>query len=156
MMSRKIKFSCEVIINSVPSEIFPLLCPKREYEWIEHWSCEILHSESGYAEVNCVFKTSFPDDGPDDIWIVNRYEPNKLIEFIRNNNWRVIHYTIKLEDLQNGTTKTTWEQTLISLTDEGTKLKSNLTEATFCSDKKLLGHMLNHYLETGEMLKVNI
>lgn len=45
-----------------PSKVFPLLCPVRGYEWIESWRCEMLHSNSGIAEKNCVFRTRFPED----------------------------------------------------------------------------------------------
>jgi len=50
-----------------PGKVFPLLCPLREYEWIEGWQCEMLHSDSGIAEKNCVFRTRFPGEPSDDV-----------------------------------------------------------------------------------------
>lgn len=44
-----------------PEKVLPLLCPIREYEWIEIWECEMIHSNSGYAELDCVFKTRHQD-----------------------------------------------------------------------------------------------
>ena len=46
---REIK-SYTMKIDALPATIFPLLCPVREYEWIEPWSCDMVFSESGVAE----------------------------------------------------------------------------------------------------------
>ncbi len=37
-------------IDACPEVVFPLLSPVREAEWIDGWSCEMIHSESGLAE----------------------------------------------------------------------------------------------------------
>ncbi len=54
--------------------VFPLLCPKRECDWLDGWSYEMVHSESGFAELDCVFRTNFPEMGQA-IWVVSRYDP---------------------------------------------------------------------------------
>ncbi|HEY3366337.1 MAG TPA: hypothetical protein VGK74_14880 [Symbiobacteriaceae bacterium] len=82
-----IKSSFVQRFQAPPSTVFPLLCPVREYEWIEPWQCEMLHSESGIAEKNCVFRTRGPSD---DVWVINNYEPNTRIEFVRVNALRVM------------------------------------------------------------------
>ena len=28
---------------AAPADVFPLLCPVREYEWIEPWSCDMVY-----------------------------------------------------------------------------------------------------------------
>ncbi len=28
---------------AAPADLFPLLCPVREYEWIEPWSCDMAY-----------------------------------------------------------------------------------------------------------------
>ena len=56
-----------------PSEVFPLLCPVREVDWIEDWDPLAVFSESGVAERDCIFITAAsPSDA---IWIVTRHEP---------------------------------------------------------------------------------
>ena len=47
-------------VPATPDRVFPLLCPVREYEWIPGWECDVLHSVSGVAEEDCVFRTRFP------------------------------------------------------------------------------------------------
>jgi hypothetical protein len=41
-----------------PDLVFPLLCPVREYEWLDGWECEMIYSTSGIAEDSCIFKTA--------------------------------------------------------------------------------------------------
>jgi hypothetical protein len=140
-------------LNSTPGKVFPLLCPTREYDWIETWKCELVFSDSGFAELDCVFTTIFPGDEKE-TWVVDRFEPNQLIQFIRSSENRVIRYCIQLTDNGNGTTTAKWEQMVTSLTEEGTRYVANLANNEFEKKIKGLEMMLNHYLETGEMLRL--
>lgn len=135
-----------------PDAVFPLLCPVREYEWIEGWDCGLVFSGSGKAELDGVFRTAFPQDGPEDTWVVSRYEPPRAIEFIRVNALRVIHYTIHLAGTEDGRSAWTWSQTLTGLSDEGDALVAAADAAAFAAKIVTLEHKLNHFLATGTML----
>jgi hypothetical protein len=37
-------------VKATIEEVFPLLCPKREEEWIPGWECETIWSTTGYNE----------------------------------------------------------------------------------------------------------
>ncbi len=65
-IAKKIKNRFVQHFHAPYSKVSPLLCPVREYEWIEPWQCEMLHSDSGFAEKNCVFRTDAPGEPPDD------------------------------------------------------------------------------------------
>ncbi|HET7731794.1 MAG TPA: hypothetical protein VFK48_17360, partial [Usitatibacter sp.] len=41
-----------------PGQVFPLLCPVREADWIEGWDPGIVITASGVAERDCVFTTA--------------------------------------------------------------------------------------------------
>lgn len=43
-----------------PERVFPLLCPVREADWIPGWRCKLVYSESGVAELGCIFTTEDP------------------------------------------------------------------------------------------------
>ncbi len=43
-----------------PEKVFPLLCPVREADWIPGWRYALIYSESGVAELGCVFTTHDP------------------------------------------------------------------------------------------------
>lgn len=53
-----------------PEDVFPLLCPVLEYLWIPDWSCTMVHSHSGVAELGCAF---LREQG--ETWLTTRYEP---------------------------------------------------------------------------------
>jgi hypothetical protein len=135
-----------------PEAVFPLLCPVREYEWIEPWACEMIYSDSGVAENNAVFKTNFPPQGGEEMWIVCRYEKNRAIEFLRlAPGFKVNRLDIRLT-AGAGTTTATWTNTYTGLSESGNQWILKLTDATFRAEKAAIEKMLNHYLETGTML----
>jgi hypothetical protein len=148
---KKIKNSYIQQFQASPSTVFPLLCPVRECEWIEPWQCEMLHSESGIAEKNCVFRTRFPGDSSDDVWVISHHEPNAKIEFVRVNALRTMCLSITLTENEDGTTRAVNEQFLIGLSEEGNQSLDKMAEG-FSFEIRMGEFMLNHYLKTGKML----
>lgn len=146
---------CVQKLNASPEQVFPLLCPTMEYKWIQPWKCEMIYSESGYAEDNCIFKTFFPGDVEPETWIVSQYQQNKTIQFVRFNNLTVIRYNIFLIDNKDNTTTAIWEQITTGLNEEGNKIVEDFSNEAYSEEILTLGKMLNHYLEKGEMLKIN-
>jgi len=142
-----------MLLEGNPEIVFPLLCPVREYEWIEPWKCDMIYSDSGLAEQDCVFQTDFPQDGPKDTWVLCRYEKPKLVEFIRVNGIRAIRYTITLRQIGDGKTESEWQQVITGLNDEGDKSVSSFSDGEFKRRMQMLQQMLNYYLTTGQMLK---
>ncbi len=141
-------------LNASPKEVFPLLCPTMEYKWIQPWKCDMMYSESGYAEDNCVFKTDFPGDLEPETWIVSQYQKNKTIQFMRFNNSIVIRQNIFLIDNEDNTTTAIWEQIMTGLNDDGNKFIEQFKDEVYFDEVSTLGQMLNHYLDKGEMLKI--
>ena len=39
----------ERVLAASAGEVFPLLCPAREADWIPGWDSDIVHSGTGYA-----------------------------------------------------------------------------------------------------------
>jgi hypothetical protein len=138
--------------QAAPDKVFPLLCPTREYEWIEPWKCELLHSASGYAEQDCVFRTRMPGESSDDVWVISRHEPNSRIEFVRVNGQRVMSYAIILKTNDDGTTTAHNTQVLTALNADGNQLLNTSSDASFVFEMKMGEAMLNHYLTTGKMM----
>jgi hypothetical protein len=130
-----------------------LLCPVREYEWIEHWKCNLVFAESGYAEKDCIFKTNFPDDGPEKIWMVTKYIPNEKIEFVIINQNLAIRYCITLLSDNDGSTIAEWNQVITALNEKGEKYIDEFTQEKYAEEKKKLEEILNHYLTTNTMYK---
>ncbi len=141
-------------LNASPDKIFPLLCPTMEHKWIQPWKCEMIFSQSGYAEDNCVFRTNFPEDIEPENWIVSQYEKDKTIQFIRFNNSIVIRYNITLVDNGDSTTDAAIEQIITGLNEKGNKYIVSYKDELYMEEISALEKMLNHYLNTGKMLKI--
>ncbi len=136
-----------------PQKVFRLLCPVREYDWIENWQCRMIWSASGVAEDNCIFITDFPDTGRE-VWVVSRFDPEQAIEFVRfSQEDKIIRLDIHLQDNGDGTTTARWRHTYTSLNSAGNLFIENLADAGYEKEMRLLEAMLNHYLNTGTMLK---
>ena len=141
-------------LNAPPHQIFPLLCPVREYDWIDDWSCAIISSRTGIAELNCVFTTKrdYGHSKPkDEIWIVSRYEPPRVIEFVKFcADLYVIKYDIWLNSLAENLTQAVWTQTRIPLSADGEAALEATTQEAFQTMAGDLESRLNDYLETDQ------
>ena len=74
-------------------EVFPLLCPVRENDWIAGWEsvCRVLHSDSGFAEEGCVFSTLIPGEGRA-VWLCSDYDRAACrIEYIKHIEGKALH-----------------------------------------------------------------
>jgi hypothetical protein len=151
MKGVRAKRAYKMHLAAAPTGVFPLLCPTREYDWIDTWRCRMVYSESGHAEPDCIFKTDFPADGPEDTWVVSRYEPPLLIEFVRVNALRAIRYMISLRETEGGQTEAVWRQVITGLNEEGNSFVQGLDKAAFQKRMAEIELMLNHYLDTGQM-----
>lgn len=69
-------------IKGRPDQVFPLLCPVREVEWVQGWDPRLVISESGVIERDCLFV--MPDQPSESIWVTTRWEPDRhSLEFIK-------------------------------------------------------------------------
>ncbi len=139
-------------LDGNPDDIFPLLCPVREYEWIEPWQCEMVYTDSGRAELDCIFKTNFPGDGPEDTWVVSRYEPPRCIEFVRVNAIRSIRYRIEITPQGDKSSQALWKQVITGLNPQGDDFVKGCRDEAYYEEMGILQNMLNHFLKTGEMM----
>ena len=143
-------------LDATPAEIIPLLCPVREYEWIEGWQCRLIFSQSGVNETGCVFTTEFPEKGPG-IWITTRHEPQAgAVEFA------VFYPGCLLEKLEilvspapDGGSDVRWQRAFTGLSQAGNRLISDTILPGFRAQHQRLEKALAHFLAFGEMLKLS-
>ncbi len=154
MSGYRLRKTYSMSLDFPAEQVFPLLCPVREYEWIESWQCDLIHSDTGIAELDCVFKTHFPDDGPEDTWVVSRYEPPALIEFVRINALRSLRYSLSLTRKDDGTTRLIWTQLFTGLSPEGDDLIKGLSDPAYRERMALRERQINHFLSSGKTLKI--
>lgn len=133
-------------------EIFPLLCPVREKEWLQGWDYDLTFSVSGYAEKGCIFKTN--NDFGSFQWIITKHDGVKgEIQFVKTKEDMVVIIDIDLEEKSEKLTYCNIQYTFIPLCDDilESMYKENLDE-NFNAHMKKWEDSLNYYLKHGEML----
>lgn len=81
---------CEYVqqLDAPPEDVFPLLCPVREREWVAGWEPGLVVSESGIAETGCAFTTpdgtSSSGEQREATWVVVAHEPSECrVAFVK-------------------------------------------------------------------------
>jgi hypothetical protein len=128
-------------------DIFPLLCPVREYDWIPQWRCKIVYTESGFAELGCVIQTDFDDQYGVETWVVSHYEKDSKIAFVRTGEHRTTRYEITLTSAVNST-MLFWRQEITGLSSKGNDQLTPASEDEFQTIMKHLEQLLIQYLAT--------
>jgi hypothetical protein len=140
-------------LSAPPDKVFPLLCPTREYEWIGPWSCDLLYSDSGFAEPGCIFRTDFKTDPGPEVWVISSYLKNESIVFTRTSADYLILHTITLIDGGDEGTDAVVDLVYTALTERGEEYIGSITVEAFEEEQSTLEGMLNHYLMHGSMLR---
>jgi hypothetical protein len=132
-------------IDATPEQVFPLLCPVREYEWLDGWTAEMVYSESGVAEDHCVFRTIRGREVA--TWTVSRYEPPARIEFVRvTPDVEVCSLRISLERVPQGT-RLRWVRVFTGLSDKG----DQAIDAWSTSVDQALSEKIEYFVQHGTM-----
>jgi len=140
-------------INASSSDVFTLICPVREAEWLSGWDYELIYSVSRVAEEGCVF-TSKQKGEKDTIWLITkRDEANKETEFARiTPESRVAKLNIVVDDADDGTSLVTITYVITALNESGNKFIEELTEAKFNENMAFWEKSMNHFIQTGKQL----
>lgn len=144
--SKRAVTECTYEVGALPEVVFPLLCPVREYEWIDTWKCDLVYTESGVAEDNCIFNTDFAPVGPM-TWAATRYEPPTRIEYLAVAPGRLVMRLVITLERNGAGTRMHWKRTYTGLSGEGNGLVGSFTVAM----EHDLGRKLDHFVKTGTM-----
>ncbi|MBU1713789.1 MAG: hypothetical protein KKD47_11910 [Proteobacteria bacterium] len=142
-------------LEAEPSKIFPLLCPVREADWIDGWNPPFVFSESGVAELDCVFLTEASPINA--IWYITRHEPgNGFVEMIKiTPEVTAGKLTIQLNPVEGGSEATiTYSYT--SLGPEGDAFVASFTEEYYQQFMRDWEARINHYLSHGSVLRTPV
>ncbi len=151
---KRVQHAYTASISAPPSQVFSLLCPVKEYDWLDGWSCNMVYSESGTAEDNCVFTSSFPDND-ESVWVAVKQDSDVLEKsyVTVNPRSRVMRLDVRLTGDGNNGTEGTWTVTLTGLTPEGNAATAGYTEEVHRHFMGMLIGALKHYCETGKKLE---
>ncbi|MCF8197497.1 MAG: hypothetical protein K9J42_01925 [Sulfuritalea sp.] len=135
-----------------PADVFPLLCPVREADWIEGWDPHLVVSDSGLAEPDCVFTTAA--EPHEAIWYITRHETAAgFVEMIKiTPAVTACRLTIQLRPAEDGSEAViTYSHT--SLGPEGDAFVASFTEDYFVKFMQDWEARVNHYLRHGSALR---
>lgn len=134
-------------------DVFPLLDPVREEDWLDGWNYKMIHSHSGFIEKDCVFTTPHHSNH-DTVWHVTQYEPmDYSIEFLRVTPGEyVARINIDLEKIEEKKTNVHIHYQYTGLNDEANFYIENQLKDDFCENMKWREKAINHYLKTGQKL----
>jgi hypothetical protein len=139
-------------IAAKPETIFPLLCPEREKEWIDGWTYEMIYSKSGFAELNCVWKSNLPNGG-EAYWIMTKCVSPQEVEYVRFvPGLMIVNLLMQLKAQDSETTIIERTDTFTGLCEQGNQAVDKIAQVmneTFRS----LETALNHFVTTGCLLK---
>jgi hypothetical protein len=136
-----------------PQEVFPLLCPSREADWIPGWDAELISTETGYAELGCIFRTDPSGTVGPGVWVFTRHEAPSLVELVRFTPDLLFQLRISLEEEAASKTAVRWEFVLTALTETGDGQVDEAAEG-IAERGEMLTAALEHYLRTGRMIEL--
>jgi len=140
-------------INASPDEVFPLLCPVREAEWLDGWRYTMLFSVSGLVELGAVFSTP-GDREADTVWIVTTHDAvQRVIEFTRfTPGSRVCVLRVVVTADASGRSLVDISYTYTAVAPAGNAFIASFTEEKFRAAVTFWERSMNHWLATGERL----
>jgi len=144
-------FAWTKVVHSSPKDIFPLLCPSREADWIPGWDAELLFTESGYAERDCVFSTAPDATGGPGLWVFTRHEEGKGVELVKFTADVLTCLYINLEEEGPDSTRVHCEWVLTGLTEAG-NATVEASDGELQAKRQRIADALDHYLMEGELI----
>lgn len=133
-------------IRARPGQVFPLLCPVREKEWVEGWDPVAVYSRSGLAEQDCIFVTE--DGRRESIWMITRRDlENFRLEMVKvTPGMTVGKVTITLREDGEGFTEAVITYMYTALSEEGTRFVEAYTEEYYAEFMGYWEKTLNDFL----------
>lgn len=136
-----------------PEQVFPLLCPVREADWVPGWKYRLIYSQSGVAELGCVFSTP-NDEGPESTWLCTEYDPAGLrIAYAWITPGLVAcQLRIQLEPGPSSTTHAHIAYTYTGLSPAGNQEVERFSAEWFRTKMQGWESAINHYLRSGKVI----
>jgi hypothetical protein len=125
----------------------------READWIDGWDPDVVWSESGVAESDCVFLTGVGAGADDAIWYITRHEPGDgFVEMIKiTPSVTACRLSIRLSRCASGAEATiTYAHT--SLGPAVDTFVAAFTEEYYQQFMRDWETRINHYLSHGSLL----
>lgn len=150
MEAKRVRHEYQQINHGPADRVFRLLCPVREADWVPGWTYKLIYSNSGLAELGCIFTTP-NEDASETTWIVTEYDPASFtIGFVWvNPNLATAQIKIRLDAKTSDETLARIRYTYTGLSERGNREIDQYDEEWFRNKMQSWEAAINHYLETG-------
>lgn len=151
---RRINRSYKQTLYGKKEEIFKLLCPVREKEWLQGWGYKMFYSESGFAEKGCIFETD--NDFGSYQWVMSKYDDSdyciQFVKFIQGK--MIVIIDIALMDGDKDIVYCDINYTLTAIDDAIIdEMHTENTQEVFNGHMKIWEDSINYFIKTGEMMQ---
>ena len=157
---QRVDSSLNDTINAPADKIFKLCCPREELKWIQDWEYDLVYSDSGFNENNCMFyemvsAEPFIMEALPTLWVTTCHDPvNRVIHFLLFTESKCVRrFELEFEESDNNTTKANWKMMFTSIDADGPGRPDTEIGAILQGMLRLLFSKLKYYSETGKMLK---
>jgi hypothetical protein len=139
--------------DAPPAQVFPLLCPVRELDWVPNWKYNLIYSDSGVAEDGCVFTTP-NESGTETVWMVTHYDPATLtIAYAWVEPGMIAtQLRIALAPAPGGKATARIRYLYTGLSPQGNAMLERHTQEWFREKMQSWEAAINHYLRTGTLI----
>jgi hypothetical protein len=145
---------------AAPEKVFPLLCPVREDDWLPGWKYRLIYSDSGVAELGCVFTTPNPPGSAagapasETTWIVTDYDRAAFrIAYLWINPGRVItELVIQLTRSGAEETRSHIRYRYTGLSPAGNRELEHYDKEWFEARLRNWEATINYYIKTGKKM----
>ena len=143
-------------LNAPPEIVFPLLCPVLEVEWVPDWMPEMVISQSGVCEQDCIFITppEIPSEPENSIWVVTKYEPGSwALEMYKVAPEHTISkLEITLVGVPDNSTTAHISYEITALRAAGDKFMEEFTDEWYRDFMVEWEKQMNYYLDMGSKI----
>lgn len=133
-------------LDGTSEDVFPLLCPVREIEWVPGWQPGVVHSKSGVAERDCIFTTTEAER--EAIWTVLEHDVTRgVVEMLKvTPGYLVTRLRITLTPHAAGGTLAAVTYTYTALGSDGAQYVETRTWTAYEEFMRAWEASLNRYL----------
>jgi hypothetical protein len=160
--AKRVCVTHEERIKATPDECFALACPVEELKWIDNWRFDMIYSDSGRNEDNCIFREDMSGTavlnlpGLSTYWYTTLYDTanHRFHSLLMYGDKAAGKFEFEAGDDGDGYSIGSWRLTYTALNEEGNDIADDSLKDRMSFMLTFLGRSAKHYLETGEILRI--
>jgi hypothetical protein len=155
--------SHEDVVRASADECFPLGCPVAELAWIDNWQFDLLYSDSGRNEDDCIFMEAVSGVAvhrvaqADTCWYTTLYDSaaRRFHAVLLTGAFIIGKWSLEVDAIGDGTSRMRWALTYTGLNEEGNRIiLERGCEARVANMLRFLSTSAKHFMESGDILRL--